>query len=400
MYKLKCLLLILSIATISLAFADSLDKAVDANMAAQRATCDKNTATEWSSKLNRCIGKQAAVDARHEAIACNALTDIAAREKCQMKIAEKSTGLSSDTNSLGQGNLGKSAIMNGVGSAYAILGMINGMGSSKKQSQCTSKKIFGYTALAGTATDIWLKMRASKKMKALNDKYKLDAGNSPYEAQVRALQYLKEEQQTVADIAGAEKKRNMLLIGGYGAATAMALYEMANPSMNSQCYKKDTEVAKEPADKCQDPKGCVVTTAAPDKCVGPGSSCPSPVTEVVVASPVAPQTPNNPTPLGPLEAGPPVAAPIATTVSAAPPAAPAEPYYRFSDESNKGSYDPKVYERAQEMLKRNKLKRTDLNDDRLQILYDNSHAFIPSNKSSLINKILISCSLIFLKGSA
>ncbi|MBC7713150.1 MAG: hypothetical protein H7177_07410 [Rhizobacter sp.] len=401
MHKLKCLLFILSIATIQATFAqsDSISGAVDANMSAQRTACDKNTAMVWSSKLNRCIGKQAAVNARNEAIACNALTDISSREKCQLNIAEKSTGLSGDPNSLNQGNLGKSAIMNGVGSAYALLGMINSLGSSKKESLCTSKKIYGYTALAGTATDIWLKIRARKKMKELNDKYKLDAANSPYEAQVRALQYLKEEQQTVLDIASAEKKRNMLLIAGYGAATAMAIYEWAAPELNEQCYVKEKDAAKDSqaTNKCTDGQGCL--DATPDQCVKAGNCAPPTVPAAQAAAPVAAA----PVAAAPVAAAPVTAAPVtAAPVAAAPvTAAPAaDPNYRFSNESNKGSYDPKVYERAQEMLKKNGLKRTDLDDNRKQLFYDNSHAYLHRNQSELITQIIYRCSSISLKGSA
>ncbi|MBC7428191.1 MAG: hypothetical protein H7336_06240 [Bacteriovorax sp.] len=341
MHKLKCLIFILSIASMQAAFAqsDSISGAVDANMAAQRAACAKNTAMEWSSKLNRCIGKQAAVDARNEAIACNTLTDISAREKCQLKIAEKSTGLSSDTNSLNQGNLGKSAIMNGVGSAYALLGMINGLGSKKKESKCTSKKIYGYTALAGTATDIWLKIRASKKMKELNNKYKLESTNSPYESQVRALQYLKEEQQTVADIASAEKKRNMLLIAGYGAATAMAIYEWATPQLNEQCYvkEKDAPINETPAvKKCADGQTCYVATAAPET-AAPATAAPATAAPATAA---------------PATAAPATAAP-ATAAQAPAPAPAAEVEYHFAKEGP--SKDIDIYRRAQEELEKRKV---------------------------------------------
>ena len=262
MPKLKCLLITILFVITSMPSYAVDDAGADKYISDQRAACAKNTAMEWNDSLNRCVGKKEARETRNAAKDCNAIEDLKAREQCHIKLAEKNTGLSSDPNSLETGNVGKSAIMNGVGTAYAVLGMINGVGSSKKESACTSKKIYGYTAMAGLATDIWLKIRAKKKMDGLAGKYKLEKTQNPYDAQIKALQYLKEEQETVADIAGMEKKRNMLLMLGYGAATAMAIYEWAAPTLNSQCYAKEPE-KKEPA-ACKEGDTCV--NVAADKC--------------------------------------------------------------------------------------------------------------------------------------
>ena len=250
MHKLKCLLLILCFSSAQIVFADdtattsttaaaaTTTKTPDQIMDEQKAACDKNTAQEWSSKLNRCIGKQAAVDTRNDAKACDALTDVAAKEKCHIALAEKNTGLSSDTSKLNQGKTGSSMIMNGVMAAYTIISMIGGFSRGGAKSSCTSKKIFGVTSVAGLASDVYLKMRAKKKVKELEGKYKLDTTTNAHEAQVKALEYLKEEQQTVVAIASLEKKRNLLLMAGYGLAAGWAAYEMAF-GKNPACYKKD-----------------------------------------------------------------------------------------------------------------------------------------------------------------
>lgn len=213
----------------------------------QKAECSKHSSSEWSSALNKCVGKVEDRKTRHDAKDCNTIEDLTQREECHKKLAEQKTGLNSDPNSLNQGNTTGSAVMNGVGSAYAIVGMINGVGKNKKDSECMSKKIFGITAMAGFASDIYLKIRAKKKVKELEGKYKLETKQGAYDAQVKALQYLKEEQETVADIAGLEKKRNMLLMLGYGAASVMAIYEMATMgTMNAGCFKPDPPANQEP----------------------------------------------------------------------------------------------------------------------------------------------------------
>ncbi len=269
MGRLLSFMIIISLGMSSYSFA--MDEGLaDKNMQKQIEDCNKNTAKEWNSELNRCVGKAEARATRNEAKECNAIADIEQRKACHLKLAEKNTGLNGDTDSLNQGNIGKSAIMNGVGSAYAILGFINGAGESGKESTCTSKKIFGVTALAGTVTDIWLHIRTKKKMEELANKYQLDKTQSPYEAQVRALYYLKEEQQTVADIASAEKKRNLLLTLGYGAASAMAIYEIATSSTggSTHCWQKEPKTPPTQAPPpATTPPPAEVAGGAPDKTV-------------------------------------------------------------------------------------------------------------------------------------
>lgn len=214
----------------------------DAYTEKQMADCNSNSASEWSASLNRCIGKVKDIETRHEARDCNTINDIAGREACHKALAEKNSGLSSDPKNLKQGNTTGSMVMN---AAYTIVSAINFTGSGSVASSCTSKTIFGVTAVAGLASDFYLKYSARKKIKELSGKYKLDVKNEASDAQVKALLYLKEEQKTVADIAGLEKKRNMLLMMGYGAAGAMAAVELAFPQMNPDCNKGDEKKEEE-----------------------------------------------------------------------------------------------------------------------------------------------------------
>lgn len=237
MYKVNCLLIILAISmTPTQVYADSDSKA-DENIKAQVEKCAANTSMEWSSKLNRCVGKVEARATRNESKACNDLVDVAAKEKCHLGIAEKNSGLhSADTEKLAKGGSTKSMVLNGsVAAAYAIISIISKKGISGLKSGCTSKKILGITSAAGLASDVYLKFSTKKKVKELEDKYVLDKTSSTYESQVKALEYLKEEQETVVKISALEKKRNMALMAGYGAAAAFAAYEMAFPPASGPC---------------------------------------------------------------------------------------------------------------------------------------------------------------------
>lgn len=250
MHKLNCLLIILSIAiTPMLAIGDETNK-VEANMAAQVTACKANTAMEWSSTLNRCVGKVEARATRNESKACNDIEDLKAREKCHLAVAEKSTGTSSDTEKLNQGSTTSSMLLNGsVLAAYTISALISKEGIKGITSGCTSKKILGLTSAAGLASDVYLKVTAKKKVKELEGKYALDKTSSAYEAQVKALEYLKEEQQTVVAIAGLEKKRNLALMLGYGIAAGFAVYEMTFVSSNPDCFKPQEEETGSTDDK-------------------------------------------------------------------------------------------------------------------------------------------------------
>lgn len=236
MMKLGCLLIAFSLLTQSVSLAMD-DAAADKYIADQQAACAKNTSMEWNTSLNRCVGKAAARETRNEAKDCGALKDAAAKEKCHLASVEKKTGLSSDASKLNQGNTTGSMVMNGAVAAYAVSSLIMENGFDLKGSSCTSKNILGVTAAAGLASDLYLKKKAKDKVKALEGKYKLETTTNGYQGQVKAFEYLKEEQQTVVEIAKLEKKRNMLLTAGYALAAGFAAYELIWPAKSPDCSK-------------------------------------------------------------------------------------------------------------------------------------------------------------------
>lgn len=222
--------------------------AQDSNpLQSQMDACAKNTAMEWNNELNRCVGKRQARQERHDAQDCNKLESVDARKACHMNLATTKTGVTANAEEAASkvtSGQGRSAIING---ANAIVGAINMIAKESSASSCMSKSIFGITAMGGFVTDLWMKIQTKKKLKALQNKYQIDNKTNPYDAQVKALVYLKEEQETVKKIAAQEKKRQMLLMIGYGAAAAVAAYETFS---NSECYKpekKPTTVEQQPA---------------------------------------------------------------------------------------------------------------------------------------------------------
>jgi hypothetical protein len=301
---------------------------------AQKDACAKNTAMTWNSEMNRCVGKVQTRSERHEAQDCNKLEDVNARKACHMDVATKKAGVTSDPEQAGSkvsSLQSRSAMIN---TATTIVSLLNMFASKKAGSACMSKSIMGITAMGGLATDIYFKIQTKKKLGALKDKFQLELKDSAYNAQVKALAFLKEEQEVVQKIASMEKKRQMLLMLGYGAAAVAAGYESFT---NADCWKKEPDKAPAP------PKEGAETVA---ETATPGASGAAP------ADPLAPATTEGGAETfavadrGPVEARelPPLEPSVATTAPPSPTpgtsVAPATPVKQFdSIESVKdGSY--------------------------------------------------------------
>ncbi len=285
--------------------------AVVDELQAQKDACTKNTAMTWDFTMNRCVGKVQARAERHEAQDCNLVTDIEARKACHMNVATKKTGVTSDPEKAGEkisSLQSRSAMING---ATSVVSLLNMFASKKAGSSCMSKSIMGITALGGIATDIYFKIQTKKKLNALKDKFQLDLADSAYNAQVKALVFLKEEQEVVKKIASMEKKRQMLLMLGYGAAAVAAGYESFT---NAACWNKEadkpTPAATTPP-PAADATNVAATTVKPG--AAPADPFAPPAEGVVVGQAMSPGN-ANPVPLD--SQPPPVTAATSVTSSA------------------------------------------------------------------------------------
>lgn len=225
-------------------------------LASQREACNKNSAMEWDNASNKCVGRADARAQRHDVQDCNKIADMEARKACHLNLATSKTGITANPEEAGKkvSDLQNQSMM--VNGAATVVSAINFFAKDKAGSSCMSKSILGITSLGGFATDLYLKSQARKKLKGLQDKFQADAKDSAYNTQVKALEYLKEEQGTVKEIASSEKKRQMLLMLGYGAAAVTAGYESF---INTSCWKKEPEKKPEPVK----PQGQVTEGPAP-----------------------------------------------------------------------------------------------------------------------------------------
>ncbi len=248
----------------------------DENLLEQQENCTGDS-VEWNSELNSCTTKVEAEEAKDQSEACANSDD---PDTCYLTNAEGLTGVSAGDNidSKSIENVGKV-----VAAAYAAFGLIafsagvDGTGyrlKTKKAPACMSGRLFQYTSVAWIAGDYFLKSSAKKKFEEIAEKYEKEAANDElkgteegsYQAQVRAFEYLKEEQENVKDQADKRKLLQLAVIAGYTAATGFGAAEMM--SMATKCKEtKGDDAAGDEVDSTPDtdtPEADTASTSEPD----------------------------------------------------------------------------------------------------------------------------------------
>lgn len=214
-------------------WAELSENANDPYLVKQKEECAKRPNKYWDEARARCVERaenkaQRAADTE-AGNACLKLTDLEQRKACFMEQAREKTGNLNSSPEKSGAKTAESIITH----AYTIMSIIQMFGQG--ESNCTSRTIFGVTSMAGSLSDIYLRIQSKKKMKSLQEKFEMDLKTNRYDAQVKALEYLKEEQKTIADIASNEAKRNMIMMAGYGVALGVAAYEIVT---NPACVEK------------------------------------------------------------------------------------------------------------------------------------------------------------------
>lgn len=305
------LVLLYSIVFSSLPVSAETDAAIEK----QKSECASKPSMEWSSTKNRCVMKTESFQKKQDAAACNQIEDLEQRKNCQLNLANQNANLNESAEaSLGNlsGGSDKAAMING---ASTIISIINMLGSGGENSTCMCKTVLAVTSIGGTITDILMKIKMNKAKEKLIKQYEITKNDSPYLAQYKALQYLKESQEIVKDIADWEVKRQTLLSIGYAAAMATAVYDAWK---TPKCADGPPKPAAQP-----DPNATAQASAPPPGGEAKVEKAPVTPTEQapVAAAPAAVAS----TPEQPVSAAPVVAAetPQVAAVAPAPAAVPA-----------------------------------------------------------------------------
>ncbi|MBC97510.1 MAG: hypothetical protein CME63_07155 [Halobacteriovoraceae bacterium] len=250
-----CNKILITIMTCQLAFAPQLyasDLTGDEKLQAQKEACT-GASVEWNEELNSCTTTAEAEGTKEKADECANSND---PDMCYLTNAEDLTGVDAGENieDAKLENVGKI-----VAAAYAAFGLIAGAAGgdgtkqrlkTKKPPKCMSGRLFQYTSVGWIAGDFFLKRFAKKNFEKLAEEYEKEAENDElkgteegsYQAQIRAFEYLRKEQEDIQKQADKRKLLQMAVIAGYTAATGFGVAEMMDISGTTKCKgesKKD-----------------------------------------------------------------------------------------------------------------------------------------------------------------
>jgi hypothetical protein len=205
--------------------ADSCSYPDDVSMDKKQRDCSSDKSREWICRLNRCVTTGEAQVEREKFKECAEKTDEAERKTCHDAYASNESGVSAgDSGSSSTGNLGMLGAT--VTTVYAGLALYSAQGAIVDGNTCLSRKVFLGGSVLMVVTEIYMKLMAEKKFGKIADKYNKEQLNEDaYDAQLKALEYLKEEQNEVAKLAKTRKNAYTLQMVAYTAATVLALLE-------------------------------------------------------------------------------------------------------------------------------------------------------------------------------
>lgn len=190
----------------------------DEEIITKRNACEEDASKEWSCDLNRCVTTQESKEARDDYLECATIEDSSERKKCHDDYAKKYVG---DLDNKEAPHM-LAASVNGV---FAGLMAIASFHKSQTGGTCYSKWIVLGTGAVGVISELYFRFWASKELEDLRKNYKKENNEDPYFSQLRALEYLKQEQEAMAKMAGNRKKAYMLITAGYTVGFAAALME-------------------------------------------------------------------------------------------------------------------------------------------------------------------------------
>ncbi len=215
----------------------------------QKKQCDADNSKRWDCQLNTCVITEENIESRDEYNKCAALDSAESRKTCFDKLAKDRAGSLKTKDPDSGANKSLQSMVSGVALTMAIINY-----SGKGVDGCTSGKIFSAAAIASLLSELYTYFSLSKKLKKLESSYKKTAIEDPYSAQLKAFEFLKKQQETIAKNAKTKKTAYTIQLAMYAAATTTALLEMTSTFGMQPCAAAETPKdtpAKKPAPKAQ-----------------------------------------------------------------------------------------------------------------------------------------------------
>lgn len=191
-----------------------------------RQECQKQPGKKWNTEEGRCKNTPQTVETREGHKKCAGIEDEKKRGKCLQTLAE--TAVKKEIGDLKRGNFTQweryfsipPAALNATLSVIALAGKgFDGPGT------CLSRKIFMGASLAHVLSEAYILALAGGTLKKLEEEYKGPTGQ-PYNAQVRAFEYLEKEQLALAEFAAERRNAYIAVAAAYGASAGVAAYEL------------------------------------------------------------------------------------------------------------------------------------------------------------------------------
>lgn len=216
---------------------------------AQRQCTDSQ---EWSAQRNMCVTTESSKARRDDARKCSKIEDADARKACHDKVAASETGVSKGDEYSDSGMLDMS-----IPALTAAMSGTMMITSKKIMGPCLSLTTMAGTSVVGLASEFFYKKQAKKKLEELQEDYEKEtASDDAYHAQKRAFEFLKKEQELIAEFE--EKRRNTMFVMTAGYAAAATLAFTVDQGVSS-CATEDGEGPESP-EGADDPGGLEKTT--------------------------------------------------------------------------------------------------------------------------------------------
>lgn len=177
---------------------------------------------QWNSARNICELKESSVAMRDEFTKCQEKETNEERNACVEAIRDAQTNYDSmehEAKKTGWAKFSPALLWTGFQ-------LISNSGKKNDGAKCLSRKILMGASIASFGGDLYLKISSKKQFEKLSEDYKNEQEDA-YEKQIKAFDYLEEEQTTIADIAKKHKTAYTIYTAAYGAASVIALLEMS-----------------------------------------------------------------------------------------------------------------------------------------------------------------------------
>ena len=187
----------------------------------QKQECLESNTKIWNESLNRCMDKQESVDMRKKFLECEKIADPAERNSCLENLRKEQIGEMKEENPVSW-----------LGTAGAVVSTLTlvaiNLAAKETGGQCLSKKIMTAAALGHLVSEAYNYFYAEKELRDLREAFSeiVNDEEKAYDAQLKALEFLKEEQQTIQSVAKKKKIAYSIVSGLYGAALLAAIWEL------------------------------------------------------------------------------------------------------------------------------------------------------------------------------